>query len=128
MNMRHRFVALGAATLVLLSGCAFAGPPTDYVGRWDSTSSDAWIEISADDTYEAHDFPAGLADGPDCIRDNVRREDVSGEIDRSTLDAGFLYIDGGGSQWWVDRSLTGVASLRVTICFEKLYESFELSS
>lgn len=120
------------ATLFLLvislttAGCGGEAKPGDFAGRWESTSSDAWIEIHEDMTFEAHDYPTGLVPGGDCHeRSDISRKEWSGFVDVSTLKSGFLYADGGDEQWWVDRSLTGRLQLSVAICIENLYETFE---
>ncbi len=125
MNRTRRWAALVAVALSLLCACARGESQTNFVGRWDSTTSDAWIEIHQDMTFEARDYPIGLKVGDDCRHENVARQDLFGNVDASTLSSGFLYVNGGDAQWWVDRSLTGAVTLRVDICVESLHESYE---
>lgn len=118
------------ATVALFVGAMTAAcgtpEPEDFVGRWESTSSEAWIEIADDMTFAAHDYPVGLAAGAQCgDREAIERTDWVGFMDTSTLEAGFLYVDGGSDQLFVDYSLAGRRQLSVAICIEDFYEDFE---
>lgn len=118
-----RWVAGVGLLAVLVAGCG-AGTGDDYVGRWESTSSDAWIEIHDDMTFEAHDVGTGVVPGGECdVEADVDRSDWSGTIYTKTLDEGFLYAD--GVQLWTDRSITGHRQLVVWICLDETREVFK---
>lgn len=124
-----RRVRIAVVVVMAVLGAAGCGGVDGHslVGRWESTSSDAWIEIHGDMTFEAHDYPAGLVPGGSCHRrEDIERKDWSGTVDDSTLDSGFLYVD--GIQWWIDRNFTGSTHLRVDICVESLREEFKKAS
>lgn len=109
-----RVSAVVVCLTILMSACA-RPEPASLAGRWESTSSGAWIEIEDDLSYVAEGWPIGVTESADGSEDVTRTGVISGSLGTRSYDrSGVLMDQGGDGPVVVRRTITGRVEIVIT--------------